>query len=852
MFKRMIAAVLASLMLLSGGTALMTQIPAAIISAAETDNGFQYEESEDTVTITGYNGSGSDITIPDEINEKPVTVIGNSAFSNCESLTSVTIPESVSTIGAYAFSSCQNLESVTIPQGVTSIADWTFSNSNNLQSVTIPDSVTSIGNYAFNDCGLTEVTLPQSIESIGQETFADCTNLTDVFYAGSVEAWNALDIGDGNDSLTNATIYCSDGEIEGTSEPEPDPNDDFQYSVNEDDTVTITGYNGSDSDITIPGEIDEMPVSIGGSAFYDCSGLTSILISDGVTTIGDDAFSGCSNLTTATIPGSITSIGNGAFNGCSSLTSIAVSDDNSCYSSQDGVLFNKDKTELIQYPIGKTETAYAVPNTVTIIGDQAFLNCKNLENVEIGTGVTKIGKFAFLSCGNLHNITIPETVSEIGAQAFFRSGIRSLTIPGSVKNIPYGLCLLCPDLEELVLKEGVETIENEAFNSCSSLKTVVLPEGLKRIGGLAFNKCISLESVTIPGSIEEFGSMCFISCENLQSVVIKEGVKYIGDFAFAANTNLKTVDIPSSVTEIVTGAFSQCNKLTDVNYAGRRNQWEAITVQPINDCLQNASIHCLSEIQITDKMVSTIASQIYTGKALAPKVTVKDGTKTLTKGTDYTVTYKDNVNAGTASVIIEGIGDYTGSITREFTISKAANKITASNFTKTASASGAQTFTIGAKRLGKAKLTYTSNNSNVTVSTAGKVTIKKNFSGKVTITIKAAATANYKAAARKITVTVKPSKTAVATLKNTAAKTATVTWKKNTTGNGYQIQYSKDKTFKTGCKTSSVAKKTILSKKLTGLTKGKTYYVRMRTVKTVSTTKYYSGWSAAKYVKITK
>ena len=246
--------------------------------------------------------------------------------------------------------------------------------------------------------------------------------------------------------------------------------------------------------------------------------------------------------------------------------------------------------------------------------------------------------------------------------------------------------------------------------------------------------------------------------------------------------------------------------------------------------------------------ISGITAKTYNGKAQTQAVVVKDGTVTLKNGTDYALTYKNNTNAGTASVVITGKGNYTSSVTKTFTIKKAANTITAKNFVKTYSAT-AQTFALGATAKG-GTLTYASSSGSVTVTKAGKVTVKAKFIGKATITI-TAQNANYNKATKKITVTVNPTKTGIASVTSPAAGQMLVKWKKNAVGTGYQIQYSTSSKF-TGAKSAWIAKNTVVSKKITSLTRGKKYYVRMRTYKTVGGVKYYSGWCTVKAVTIKK
>jgi hypothetical protein len=165
---------------------------------------------------------------------------------------------------------------------------------------------------------------------------------------------------------------------------------DFTYTI-VGGNITITKYKGTSNTVDIPSTIEGKPVTaIGGSAFFECSSLTSVTIPNSVTSIGSAAFAGCSSLTSVTIPNSVTSIGNQAFRDCSSLMSITVEGENMSYKSVEGVLFNKAGTNLIRYPEGKTGSTYTIPDSVTTIGVLAFA-CDNLTSVTLGSGITTWG-----------------------------------------------------------------------------------------------------------------------------------------------------------------------------------------------------------------------------------------------------------------------------------------------------------------------------------------------------------------------------------------------------------------------------------------------------------------------------
>ena len=296
----------------------------------------------------------------------------------------------------------------------------------------------------------------------------------------------------------------------------------FEYTI-VNAKVTIDGYIGSATEVVIPAEIKGSPVTrIGYGAFYGCSSLTSIKIPDSVTDIDQSAFYGCSSLTNIvipegvtridgqafvdcisliniTIPKGVTSIGRYVFVGCSSLTSIDVSENNNIYSSEEGVLFNKEKTELICCPEGK-KGLYVIPDSVTEIGLSAFYGCR-LTSVTIPEGVTSIGNSAFKYCSSLTNITIPEGVTRIEYEVFFGcSSLKNITIPEGVTYIAMYAFYDCSSLTSITIPEGVTSIGDYAFYGCSSLTNITIPEGVTSIGNYAFYGCSSLKDVYYTGS----------------------------------------------------------------------------------------------------------------------------------------------------------------------------------------------------------------------------------------------------------------------------------------------------------------------------------------------------------------
>jgi len=319
----------------------------------------------------------------------------------------------------------------------------------------------------------------------------------------------------------------------------------YTYEVGTDGTITITGCDKSAKGaITIPSKIDGKPVtsigyaafykctgltsitipssvtSIGIQAFFECTGLTSITIPNSVTSIGNGAFACCTGLTSITIPNSVTSIGDGAFLDCTGLTSINVASENNYYSGNNGVLFNKKKTELIKYPARKSQTSYTIPNSVTRIGDSAFEDCTGLTSITIPNSVTSIGDWAFHHCTGLTSITIGNGVTSIELGAFDScTGLTSITIPNSVTSIGYVAFEDCTGLTSITIPNSVTSIEGKTFFGCTGLTSITIPNSVTRIGDGAFYGCTSLHTAHYTGTSEQWAKVsigsnndCLVNC----------------------------------------------------------------------------------------------------------------------------------------------------------------------------------------------------------------------------------------------------------------------------------------------------------------------------------------------------
>ena len=320
-----------------------------------------------------------------------------------------------------------------------------------------------------------------------------------------------------------------------------------------------------------------------------CQYLTSINIPNSVTTIGEGAFYGCDSLTSINIPDSVTTIGDSAFNGCSSLTSITIpnsvvtiignpfcswhgnlNNESKAFIYEDHVLFNKNKTTLIAYRA--KETNYTIPNSVTTIGERAFLGCKSLTSINIPNSVTTIEDCAFSYCGSLASITIPSSVVTIIGNPFYlwhgnlNNESRAFIYEDHVLFNKNKNTLIAYRARETnyTIPNSVTTIGNGAFGWCGSLTNINIPNSVTTIGERAFRGCKYLtdDIFFIPNSVTTIGTSAFERCESLTCIYIPDSVTTIGNSAFAFCYSLTCINIPNSVTTIGKGAFCNCIDLS--------------------------------------------------------------------------------------------------------------------------------------------------------------------------------------------------------------------------------------------------------------------------------------------------
>ncbi len=386
------------------------------------------------------------ITLPDSVKE-----LGEYVFAHCEELTDVTIGGGLTEIPTCAFWCCSKLRNVVVGEKVKTIGSNAFEYCIGLESIDLPDSVITLSEFkksslkdikisantkeiaenAFNSSKLEKIIIPDSVERIGTEAFWGCKSLTDVV------------IGSGITEIEQMTFYTCES---------------LEY-VSMSNSVTC----------------------IGDWSFYECTNLKNIILPDSILTIGDYAFEK-SGLTSVTINGNITSIGTSCFQFCENLECITVESDNKYFSSEDGVLLNSDKTKIIQYPAGRKDAKYVIPNYVKVIGSHSFVGADNLVGVEIPDSVESIEWSAFSNCANLTSVVIPNSVSSLGSNLFDE----------------------CTSLKSVVLPNSIIKISGYMFRGCSALNSIVIPKSVTEIGSYAFYKCNELKDVYYSGSEEDW------------------------------------------------------------------------------------------------------------------------------------------------------------------------------------------------------------------------------------------------------------------------------------------------------------------------------------------------------------
>lgn len=335
-------------------------------------------------------------------------------------------------------------------------------------------------------------------------------------------------------------------------------------------------------------------------------------------------------------------------------------------------------------------------NGVRSIGEDAFRDCSSLEGVIFeNTVLEKISDGAFWGCSALSSIALPDSVTEIERNAFFETGLRNIQLPEKLTLIGGGAFCNCKNLKQVQLPPQLKELGEGAFFNCENLAQIQLPSQLNKLGTDAFRDCTSLDKIDIPAGLKQIESATFCNT-GLTSVTLHEGLTKIEDWAFHDFLKLKKIRIPKSVTdigelalgirynmgngaeEVIPGGFTVEGYTGSAaeRYVKRMHQSENLyhvffkDVKFVSIGGQTAAVTNISKTKI-----SALKTRAFTGKPLTQALTITYGGKKLVNGRDYTLTWKNNKNIGTASVTIKGKGKYNGSVTKKFRITVQKNAV---------------------------------------------------------------------------------------------------------------------------------------------------------------------------------
>ncbi len=517
--KKFISSILSFVLLIS----ITAVLDFSAVAEMRTD--FEYNLLDDgTAEISKYNGSLTEVAIPDTIDGYKVTAIGKNAFFCRSDITDVTLPFGITKIGPKAFYLCRNIA-----------------------SINFPDSIRDIDLNAFYGCqSLSNISLPGGVEHIGFKAFRN----TGAYYDES--CWE------------NEVLYIGN------------------YLVDAKNTL---------------------------SGNYVIKASTRVL--------SDNLFSDCAALQDVFIPASVIKIGSDAFH---ADCRIVLDENNSNYTVEDYVLFNKDKTRLIRY-FNSCAAEYTIPDSVLDIASYAFCDCTNLTSITIHGNINAIHEYSFYNCSNLVSVSLAEGLKSVGNAAFYSCKLlKNIVIPSSVEYLGENVFQYCESLTDISIPEGVSAIEKSSFMNCTNLTNVTLPDSIRIIGTYAFSFCNSLEKIDIPYGVTKIGYGAFSYCKSLKSIVlpdsilciedmaikscpliselvIPEGVKTIGKEAFSDNKAMKTVILSASVESIAYAAFKS-ESIQSVYFIGTQEQWNSINIDNKdhhNQYLLDADIHFMPQ-----------------------------------------------------------------------------------------------------------------------------------------------------------------------------------------------------------------------------------------------------------------
>lgn len=561
-----------------------------VVTVAKSDfpnSDFIYTTFEGGISITGYQGSDSNLIIPSIIDGEKVVALGSKAFNGCNSLTDVTIPDSVTSIGDSAFIFCNNLNNANIPKSVTYIGDKPFNGCtalkninvdinnqdyssingvlfdkqiskliscpSSLNEINIPNSVTTINNYAFLYCAkMSTIILPDSIKNIGDRAFSGCGGLIHI------------NIPNGVTNIGDETFFsCRNLES-----------------------------------ITLPNSV----ISIGKFAFAGCHNLTTIDLPKNLKTMGDYTFKECYSLKSICIPSNVASINRTIFEGLYSLTSIQldssiteISDYASTFPASAKIIgyspsTAKDYAQKYNRVFEEIENTNVLPSSIILNKNYLTLEINDSEKLDpsfkpstvtnktiswsssnpkiatvdpegnvkgVAEGTAIITAMTVNGLSAKCNITIKKTAdyTDIFTYSLFEDGITITGYTSDISDI---------SIPETIEDIPVTSIADWAFSDCTSLNSVNIPNTVKIIGVGSFSGCLNLTTVALPETLTSIGSGAFRLCENLTTIELPDDVSYLGEGAFYSCKGITSINLPSNITTLYANTFKDCTNLETI------------------------------------------------------------------------------------------------------------------------------------------------------------------------------------------------------------------------------------------------------------------------------------------------
>lgn len=620
------------------------------------------------------------------------------AFQNCLGLTSVDFPDTIQYIGNNVFSGCENIKNIffedidslfnakldemwapshywnlyvgnrhmtdmVIPEGVTYVGWGSFDCCNSLKSVTFPSTIEQIETFAFYDCpNLETIVIPDVAVDIDERAFAETklyknqSNWTNgILYAGNhvLSATKAT----GNVTFKNGTVSVASGAFSGAT----------VTSVVFPDTVKAinTCLIGNDNivSVTIGSGVEIIPFR----AFDDCDNLASVVFSEGVRRIEKRAFGDCISLKSVELPETLEYLDEGAFYNCTALKNLRLPaslgaydlqkfksmpyivlsfpENHPCYSAEDGIVYNKDKTEIIYVPVN-VSGIFTIPDTVKTIGENAFKDCVSITGFEFGSGLEAIGDGVFAGCTGIKTLTINNNVKVIGASAFKGcTGLEALTLGNSVEAVGEYAFAECTSLATVVMGNNVTSIGDYAFSGCTGIRELAIGDKVTDLGEYAFKDCTGITKLTVGKALETVTAHAFEGCTGIATVVFPENVKEIGEGAFKDCTGLESVVFTKGLTTIGECAFENCQGLLavtipdNVTYIGNYAFRDCVNLEyvTLHDNIEFMGLNVFKNTKYYNNIAeNTEDGNLYDGDTLilatGTNVVIKEGITRIAKG----------------------------------------------------------------------------------------------------------------------------------------------------------------------------------------------------------------------------